>query len=84
MRLGTVTGDLKSTLKDLGIPCNRGVYSDKYVNGRVGVKVCDVRLDDELKEVVRAEMEQKGYTFHFIRENGTGWLSGTRFCFSKQ
>lgn len=84
MRLGTVTGDLKSTLKDLGIPSNKGTYSDTYVDGRVGVKVCGILLDAGLKEVIRAEMEQKGYTFHFIRENGTGSLSGTRFCFSKQ
>ena len=83
MRLGTITGDLKSTLKGLGIPTN-WTYSDKYVNGRVGVKVVDVLLSDELKETVKVEMQQKGYTFHFIRENGVGTgFRGTRFCFSK-
>jgi hypothetical protein len=83
MRLGTVTGDLRSTLLELGVPSNQGVYSDPYTGGKVGVKVCGVRLDDGLKEVVRSKMEQKGYTFHFIRENGYGVLGGTRFCFSK-
>ena len=84
MRLGTVTGDLKSVLTELKIPYNNGVYSDPYSKGRVGVKVCSIRLSDDLKEVVRSKMESKGYTFHFIRENkGVGGFPGTRFCFSK-
>jgi len=83
MRKGTVTGDLRITLAELGVPSNQGVYSDPYTKGKVGVKVCDIRLDDELKEIVKTKMEQKGYTFHFIRENSTGYFSGTRFCFSK-
>jgi hypothetical protein len=83
MRKGTVTGDLRITLAELGVPSNRGVYSDPYTKGKVGVKVCDIRLDDQLKEVVKTKMEQKGYTFHFIRENNASYFSGTRFCFSK-
>ena len=84
MKQGTVTGELKSILKDLGV--NYGsVFSDKYKENKVGAKFCEVYLTNEQKQIVKEKMEEKGFTFHFIKEHidsYTCW-GGTRFCFSK-
>ena len=85
MRKGTVTGEVKMIVKELGLDW-RSSYSDNYVRNRIGVKLVGTYLTDVQKEVVRDRMVEKGYTFHYIRENnyGTyGHCDGTRFCFTK-
>ena len=84
MRKGTVTGEVKMIVKELGLDW-RSSYSDNYVRNRIGVKLVGTYLTDVQKEVVRDRMVEKGYTFHYIRENKYGWghCNGTRFCFTK-
>ena len=86
MRKGTVTGEIKSILQGLKIK-HTNVFSDKYGVNRVGVKFCAVILTEGEKQLVRDEMEGRGFTYHFIRENkGVGrhnYFQGTRFCFTK-
>ena len=84
MEKGTVTGEVKRILKDLGVHYGT-VFSDKYGEDRVGAKFCQVYLTDEQRQVVKEKMEEKGFTFHFIRENvnSYSWRNGTRFCFTK-
>ena len=84
MKTGTVTGEIKRILKDLGV--NYGsTFSDSYGENRVGVKFCRVFLDEKQKQIVKERMEGQGFTFHFIRENQNSWAfwNGTRFCFTK-
>ena len=86
MKKGTVTGEVKSILNELGIKYHL-VFSDKYGENRVGVKVCEVYLTENQKQVVRTKMEQKGFIYQFIKENRqSGWnlFRGTRFCFIKK
>ena len=46
MKKGTVTGEVKRILKDLGI--NYGItFSDKYGETKVGAKFCQVYLTDD-------------------------------------
>jgi hypothetical protein len=91
MRKGTVTGEIKSILKELNVEYN-GCYSDTYRfveggrwnNRRVGVKFIGVFLTPEQTELVKIKMENKGFKFDFIRENkGKSYYNtnGTRFCF---
>ena len=84
MKKGTVTGEVKRILKDLGIHYKR-TFSDKYGESKVGVKFCRVYLTEEQKQIVKEGMEKQGFTFHFIRENKNShsFWNGTRFCFSK-
>jgi hypothetical protein len=84
MKKGTVTGEVKRILKDLGVHYGF-VFSDRYGENRVGAKFCQVYLTDEQKQVVKEKMEQQGFTFHFIKENVNSWTfwNGTRFCFTK-
>lgn len=84
MRKGTVTGEIKRILKDLGVAYG-STYSDPYGDGRVGAKFCGVYLTEEQKQVVKDKMEQQGFVLHFIKENTNGYRfsNGTRFCFSK-
>jgi hypothetical protein len=84
MKKGTVTGEVKRILKDLGI--HYGItFSDKYGETKVGAKFCQVYLTDEQKQIVKERMEEQGFTFHFIRENQNSYSfwNGTRFCFTK-
>jgi hypothetical protein len=85
MRKGTVTGEVKRILKDLGVEYS-STYSDPYGEGRVGAKFCGVYLNDQQKQTVIGKMEQQGFTYHFIKENTGGYrfTNGTRFCFSKK
>ena len=85
MRKGTVTGEVKMIVKELGLDW-RSSYSDNRVRNRIGVKLVGTYLTDVQKEIVRDRMVEKGYTFHYIRENNYGWMGhcdGTRFCFTK-
>jgi hypothetical protein len=86
MRKGTVTGEIKSILQGLKIKYTN-VFSDKYGVNRVGVKFCKVVLTEGEKQTIRDEMEGRGFTYHFIRENNGGcwhnYYKGTRFCFTK-
>ncbi len=82
MRKGTVTGEVKSIVKELGLNYNT-TYSDNYVRNRVGVKLVGVFLTEDQKEIVKNKMIERGFTYHYIRENCYGYLDGTRFCFTK-
>lgn len=85
MRKDTVTGEVKMIVKELGLNWISS-YSDNRVRGRIGVKLVGTYLTDIQKEIVRDRMVEKGYTFHYIRENNYGWMGhcdGTRFCFTK-
>ena len=81
---GTVTGEVKNII--VGLPLTYGsAYSDNYVRGRVGVKLVGVYLTESQKEIVKNVMIERGFTYHYIRENASGWghCNGTRFCFTK-
>lgn len=91
MKKGTVTGEIKSILNELKVEY-RNCYSDSYFNKqgslynrkRVGVKFVGVFLTPEQTELVKNEMESKGFIFDFIKENRSKSLynsNGTRFCF---
>jgi hypothetical protein len=87
MKKVTVTGEIRSILQGLKIKYT-DVFSDKYGVNRVGVKFCKVVLTENEKQIVREEMEGRGFTFHFIRENNgeigrLNYFKGTRFCFTK-
>jgi hypothetical protein len=85
MRKGTVTGEVKRILTELGVEYGFA-YSDNYSDNRVGAKLTRCYLTEDQKEVVKTKMEQKGFTYHFIRENNKSMYNdydGTRFCFSK-
>jgi len=84
MRKGTVTGEVKSIVKELGLNYNT-TYSDNYVRNRVGVKLVGVYLTESQKEIVKNKMIERGFTYHYIRENDNGYqgCNGTRFCFTK-
>lgn len=85
MKKGTVTGEIKRILNDLGVKFS-STFSDSYGENRVGVKFCKVYLDEKQKQIVKEKMEEKGFTFHFIKENVNGYFcfNGTRFCFTKK
>ena len=84
MRKGTVTGEVKMIVKELGLEWDHS-YSDNYVRNRIGVKLVGTYLTDEQKEIVKNKMIEKGFTYHYIRPNVSGWFhfNGTRFCFTK-
>jgi len=84
MRKGTVTGEVKSIVKELGLSWSN-TYSDNYVRERVGVKLVGTYLTAEQKEIVKNKMIERGFTYHYIRENDSSWryCAGTRFCFTK-
>ncbi len=84
MRKGTVTGEVKMIVKELGLEWNHS-YSDNYVRNRIGVKLVGTYLTDEQKEIVKNKMIEKGFTYHYIRPNVSSWryCAGTRFCFTK-
>jgi hypothetical protein len=84
MQKGTVTGEVKGILKDLGIKY-RFAFSDRYGENKVGAKLVGAYLTDEQKQIVRERMEAQNFTFHFIRENNNSrrGCAGTRFCFTK-
>ena len=82
MRKGTVTGEVKSILTELGV--NYGfAYSDPYKGNRVGTKLTECYLTEEQKETVRVKMKERGFEYSFIKENANGYntFNGTRFCF---
>ena len=84
MKRGTVTGEVKNILSELGVQYNT-TYSDNYVRQRVGVKLTGVYLTEDQKEIVKNKMIERGFTYHYIRENDNGYnaCNGTRFCFTK-
>ena len=85
MKRATVTGEVKSIVKDLGLEW-RHAYSDNYVRERVGVKLVGTYLTEEQTEIVKNKMIERGFTYHYIRRNDNGWMghcNGTRFCFTK-
>jgi len=84
MKRGTVTGEIKSILGELGIKINYWkVFSDTYPKGRVGVKFSEVYLDPTQKDIVKTKMEERGFKYSFIKENlnSDSEYEGTRFCF---
>jgi len=83
MRKGTVTGEVKMIVKELGLKWLHA-YSDNYTENRVGVKLVDCYLTLEQEKIVKNKMEEKGFICSFIRRNVNGWMghsNGTRFCF---
>lgn len=82
MKKGTVTGEVKSILKELGVKFDFA-YSDNYPNNRVGAKLVGVYLTEDQKQIVKDKMKERGFECSFIRENSGGYYStsGTRFCF---
>lgn len=83
MRKGTVTGEVKMIVKELGLKWLHA-YSDNYAKNRVGVKLVDCYLTLEQEQIVKTKMEEKGFKCSFIRRNSNGWMghcNGTRFCF---
>ena len=86
MKRGTVTGEVKSIIKALGLSWNYA-YSDNRVRNSVGVKLVGTYLTESQKWVVKSEMIERGFTFRYIRENANGWrgdCNGTRFCFIRK
>jgi hypothetical protein len=89
MKKATVTGALKSILKDLKLEY-RNAYSDKRANGKVGVKFCGLFLNEKQKEVIKTEMEKLGFEFYSFKDNiiefdrYEGWSNGVRCTFYKQ
>jgi len=82
MRKGTVTGEVKSILKELGVSYGFA-YSDPYKGNRVATKLTNCYLTEEQKETVKVRMKERGFEYSFIKENANGWTfyNGTRFCF---
>jgi hypothetical protein len=82
MKRGTVTGEVKSILSELGVQYDFA-YSDNYAKNRVGAKLVGVYLTDDQKEIVKNKMIERGFEYSFIRENDKGYnaCNGTRFCF---
>jgi hypothetical protein len=86
MKRGTVTGEVKSIIKALGLSWDYA-YSDNRVRNSVGVKLVGTYLTESQREVVKGEMIERGFTFRYIRENANGWrgdCNGTRFCFTRK
>jgi hypothetical protein len=86
MRKGTVTGEVKMIVKELGLKWLHA-YSDNYTENRVGVKLVGTYLTDDQKQIVKQKMIDKGFGFRYIRENDNGWMghcNGTRFCFQNK
>jgi len=82
MKKGTVTGEVKMIVKELGLKWLHA-YSDNYPKNRVGVKLVDCYLTLEQEKIVKNKMEEKGFICSFIRRNVNGYqgCNGTRFCF---
>ena len=82
MRKGTVTGELKSILKELGVQYGFA-YSDNYKGNRVGAKLTECYLTEDQRETVKNKMKERGFEYSFIKENISGYqtFNGTRFCF---
>ena len=55
MKRGTVTGEVKSILSELGVQYDFA-YSDNYAKNRVGAKLVGVYLTDDQKEIVKNKM----------------------------
>jgi hypothetical protein len=91
MKKATVTGALKSILKDLKLEEQYYIsYSDKRANGKVGVKFSGLFLNEKQKEVIKTEMEKLGFEFYSFKDNINefnrygGWSNGVRCTFYKQ
>ena len=82
MRKGTVTGEVKMIVKELGLDWFHA-YSDDRVRNSIGVKLVNTYLTEEQREIVKQKMAEKGFVYRYIRENKSGWghCNGTRFCF---
>jgi hypothetical protein len=85
MKKGTVTGEVKSIVKELGLDW-KFAYSDNRVRNSVGVKLVGTYLTDEQKQIVKQKMIERGFSFRYIRENNYSWrfYAGTRFCFENK
>ena len=86
MKTQTVTSEVKSIVKELGLTWFHS-YSDNRVKNSVGVKLVGTYLTDDQKQIVKQKMIDRGFGFRYIRENDLGWLghcNGTRFCFVRK
>lgn len=80
---GTITGDLKLTLRKLNYPTSSLVFSDPRKKGQaVGVKITHrVYSPSQVQRIVQ-EMEKLGH--QFIRDSSPkGFYGGHRFTFWK-
>jgi hypothetical protein len=104
METGSITKELKKTIEGMDLPLiyegrkYRWTFTDYYKTKdpnkkQASVKFVGLYLSEENKDVLRLEMEKKGFKFEFLKESYPpphpyfqdsiygNW--GTKICFSK-